>query len=503
MKTLILKNIAMKTTRLFTFLLLLSMLSSCEDLLDAEADNTISGDVLTDEESIQNALIGAYYNLMGIYDGSFGGELLGGDFKLIPTLLSRRNSNEISWDDVNAPTYSDFIDKDILLTNARAEANWTRAYEVINSINNILLNIDNVSDASSRARIEGECYAIRGILYFEMIRLWGPQYMSSTLSRATIPLLIEPVNEIDQISTPELATVAELYLQVETDLNNASSLLEAFGINGTNISYYACEAYIMRVALQKNEFEAAEEHANNVLTGPFDLVSNPLLAFNNNSNSSEDVLAVQQTSANTTGDKSTGSGLANHFSSLTESGLGTLRILEFSLSSEFISNSPLYSKIDIRRSINENVDESTRASEINTAFYTNVLNTNTISSSKFMTADKVIPVIRLAEVVLSRAEAIFEQNPDIIDPTALADLNSIRTRAGLTDLQEIHFNGDSYAFYDSLVLERNREFLYEGLLYHDLKRWATYIEDLDMAGSDPLNEKFILPIPQSETDTWE
>ncbi|VXD17370.1 putative outer membrane starch-binding protein [Marinoscillum sp. 108] len=503
MKNLILKNTAMKAFRIFILLFSLSLFS-CEGLLDIDAENTISGEVLTDQAAIEEALNGAYYNLMGIYDGTGGGELLGGDFKLFPELLSRRNSNEISWDDVNAPPYSDFIDKDILKTNLRVESNWRRAYEVINTVNSILANIENVENATAKARIQGECQAIRGILYFEMVRLWGPQYEEggSSLSVATLPLLTEPITEIGEIQTPELATVQQIYTQVETDLTTASSLLESSGKNGTAISYYACQAYLMRVALQKSDFESAETYADNIIeSGAFSLVSNPLLAFNNNTNSTEDILAVQQTTANTTGDKSTGTGLANHFSSLTESGLGTMRILEFSLNSSFISGSPLFSDDDIRGIVDYDVDEQTRATEINTAFYTNILNTSTISSSKFMTADKVIPVIRLAEVHLARAEAIFEQTLEI-EATALSDLNAIRTRAGLPALQESDFGGDAFAFYDSLVLEKNREFMYEGILFHDLKRRATYLDDLDMANSDPLDDKFILPIPQAETDTW-
>lgn len=494
----------MKVLRIFAFILPLFFLASCEGMLDIDAENTISGDVLTDEAAIEKALNGAYYSLMGIYDGSGGGELLGGDFKLIPTLLTRRNANEISWDDVNAPPYSDFIDKDILLTNLRVEANWRRAYEVLNIVNNILASIDNVETATAKSRIEGECLAIRGILYFEMIRLWGPQYEEggSSLAVESIPLLTEPINEIDEITTPDLATVQEVYTQVESDLNAASTLLEPSGTNGTRISYYACQAYLMRVALQKSEFVEAEAYADIIIeSGEYALVGSPLLAFNNNTNCSEDILAVQQTLANTTGDRSTGTGLANHFSSLTESGIGTMRILEFSLYSTFISNSPLFSEIDLRGIVDYDVDETTRASDITTAFYTNVLNTSTISSSKFMSGDKVIPVIRLAEIHLGRAEAIFEQTLEI-DPTALDDLNAIRTRAGLPSLEEDDFGGDPFVFYDSLVLEKNREFLYEGILFHDLKRRATYL-DVDMAGSDPLDDKFILPIPQAETDTWD
>jgi len=73
------------------------------------------------------ALAGSTMDLMVV-------SLLGGDFKVIPELLVRQQSLEVVWDDVNSPTYANFLDKDILLTNLEVESNWRRAYEVINTV---------------------------------------------------------------------------------------------------------------------------------------------------------------------------------------------------------------------------------------------------------------------------------------------------------------------------------------------------------------------------------
>ena len=77
--------------KLLTYIVLGSVvtISSCDSLLDAEAENTISGNIYTDAENLQKALNGAYYTFTGISDGSEGGELLGGDFIIIPELLAR------------------------------------------------------------------------------------------------------------------------------------------------------------------------------------------------------------------------------------------------------------------------------------------------------------------------------------------------------------------------------------------------------------------------------
>jgi starch-binding outer membrane protein, SusD/RagB family len=116
-----------------------------------------------------------------------------------------------------------------------------------------------------------------------------------------------------------------------------------------------------------------------------------------------------------------------------------------------------------------------------------------------MSADRVIPVIRLAEVYLARAEAIAVQDNAVTQP-ALDDLNEIRTRAGIPALNIADFAVNGLpALMDSIKLEKKREFLYEGLIFHDLKRWKDGIGNPAVVATD---SKFILPIPQAETDTW-
>ncbi|SNS42997.1 Starch-binding associating with outer membrane [Ekhidna lutea] len=488
---------AFKTTQstmkhLIAFFLLASITFSCDNLLDIDAENSLSGDILTDQESVEQALNGAYYNFFGMNDGSDGGELLGGDFKLIATLLTRQVNLEVSWDETNAPGYEDFVRKSVLETNIRVESNWRRGYETINIVNDILANLDVVTDASARSRIEGEARAIRGILYFEMARLWGPQYEGSANDPA-IPLLLEPITSVGEITTPTKATVNSIYSQVEADLNAASTALESLGTNNDRISYYACQAYLAKVAMQKNEYFDAEDFLDNVIAGPFSLASSPSEAFSNASNSTEDILAVQQTASSNTGVNT--SGLSAFFNSFNDFG-STFRIQPSSLNSGILANNPKFSDADHRANIDS---ASNAADEVDSLYYLDKVNTNSISSAKYLRSTDVIPLIRLAEMYLDRAESRFEQDPFTLDPQALSDLNTVRTRAGLTALLDTLTASE---FYDSLIVERNRELLYEGVIFHDLKRQAANGLSVHITNSrlDPLADRFILPIPQSECD---
>jgi len=487
-------------------LVFVSSLLSCDSLLDPEVDNNFSLEDFQNAESIEMALTGAYYNLGGFSDGFSGGELYGGDFLLMSELISKRS--DVAWlVSSGGADHEGFINHDILKTNPIVEANWVRAYEVINLVNNILENLDNIEDNTLRNRINGEALAIRGILYFEMVRLWGPQYSASNASELAIPLITESVTSISDVKTPTKATVGNIYIQIESDLTTASSLLESFGKNGVNISYFACQAFLARVSIQMNDFSSALIYANTIINAnEFTLLNSPLDAFNNLSNSPEDIFAIQQTLANNAGDRTTGVGITTYMSALTESGFGVMGIIDTHLYQKSPNfTSPSFSEDDERVQINLNVDESTTSASINTAFYRNPVNTGLLANSKYIRADHVIPIVRLAEIYLIRAEALYELNPSVVNTLALEDLNVVRNRAGLQSLLSTDFI-TSDNFYDSIAFERKRELFMEGHLLHDLRRTRIFKNDpeivigIERFGANPLDSELILPIPQSETD---
>lgn len=490
----------MKKLIKYTVLLSLCFQFSCDDLLDVEAENSLSGDVLNSQEAIEQALQGAYFNLYGIHDGGDGGELLGGDFKIIGTLFTRHQTQEVSWQSEEFPDYLRFSQKSLTNTNARVEANWLRGYETINQVNAILENVDVISNTDVRESIQGQALAIRGILYFEMVRFWAPQYSSGTSGSPAIPLRTSAVNSKSDIGETTLSTVQQVYDQAELDLETASGLLSGKTIDTGKVTYGACEAYLGRLAMQKGQFSKAEGHLTNVINiGSLSLMPSPLDAFNNASPTSEDVLAINQNAVSTTGNLSTATGLSPMFSSLSATGYGAMQIVAEafgSLQKTFIPNNPSFYQQDVRHSIQTGTTTSSSPGAIDSAFYENGPR---LSSSKFLRSTDVVPVIRLAEMYLSRAEAIHEQvftSP--IDPLALSDLNRIRTRAGLPALLDTL---SAFQFLDSIRVERNREFLYEGVVFHDLKRWAVVDGSVSIAfGLDPLDDQFILPIPQSECD---
>ncbi len=506
----------MKKFATYNFLAFAFILSSCDSLLDIEASNSQSGDILTDVASFQHALTGSYYNFCGISNGTEGGELMGGDFIVIPELLSRVSSSSIqeySWNVVLADNaYLDFRNKEILSTNSRVQANWQRAYETINQVNLIISRIDRIEGTPDRDRILGEAYTMRGILLYEMVLLWAPQYTSPLVDPSTdkaIPVLTAPITDINDIpvlSEADVKTIQEVYDQAESDLIAGSTLLEAFGTNGSSLSRFAALSYLAKLNLQKGSFTLAKAYADTVISsGQYSLTASPLDAFNNPTNSTEDIFAIQQTLANNAGDRSSGSGITAFYSSLSESGLGVFRLTRQILGDTTLwHNSPYFHSADVRGSIDYTLTTSSVNTDITTAYYRSLVDNfdGFLSSAKYTSSQYVLPIIRLAELHLIRAEADYRE-AGVVSTQAVADLNEIRTRAGINAVALGDFS-DPTAFFDSLAMERRREFLHEGMLLEDLKRWGASIgyRPAPALTISAWSDDLVLPIPQSELDTW-
>jgi len=109
-----------------------------------------------------------------------------------------------------------------------------------------------------------------------------------------------------------------------------------------------------------------------------------------------------------------------------------------------------------------------------------------ITTAKYGDSRRNFPVIRLAEMYVTRAEGNFEAGTAHgADP--MEDINTLRTRAGANALPSVDR--------DIIRMERYLELCWEGFRLHDLKRWKENI------GEYPYNAgNLILPIPEREME---
>lgn len=110
-----------------------------------------------------------------------------------------------------------------------------------------------------------------------------------------------------------------------------------------------------------------------------------------------------------------------------------------------------------------------------------------------------IPLLRYADILLARAEALNELNAA---PTteAFSLINQVRARAGIADLS-IANTPSKEAFRDAILRERGWEFISEGKRREDLIRHNKFVSLALARGATNAKPTHVLfPIPQSEID---
>lgn len=109
-----------------------------------------------------------------------------------------------------------------------------------------------------------------------------------------------------------------------------------------------------------------------------------------------------------------------------------------------------------------------------------------------------VPVLRYADILLTRAEALNELTGPANESLAL--LNQIRSRAGIP-LLTLADVPDQGTFRDAILRERGWEFISEGKRREDLIRHGKLITDALARGiTNAKDYRVLFPIPQSEID---
>ncbi|MGV3764737.1 MAG: RagB/SusD family nutrient uptake outer membrane protein [Chitinophagaceae bacterium] len=81
-------------------------------------------------------------------------------------------------------------------------------------------------------------------------------------------------------------------------------------------------------------------------------------------------------------------------------------------------------------------------------------------------------IIRLADVYLMYAEALYEKNGAITDAELNESVNKVRARAGVAALTNALATGNGLNMLEEIRNERARELYQEGFRFDDLKRWG-------------------------------
>jgi hypothetical protein len=421
------------------------LITACDSRLNVVPTQSIeASQALNTEQDVQITLTGAYDGLSSI-------NVFGGAIQYVGDLMGDNR------DVVFAGTYTTLDEiwrKSVTTSNTVIRDLWLSSYNAINRANTVLGALPKVS-ADNRNSVEGQARFIRGLMYFELVKLFGKSYNDgSPAQNPAVPLVLTPTVTVSDADNRARNTVAEVYAQVLDDLTKAEQLLPA-GQAGTSgfASKGAAQAILARVYLQQQNFAAARDAANRVITsGKYTLASTFAEAFTDAS--PESIFKIVVTDQDGSNDLNT------FYASANFQGRGDVRVQQ--------KFRQLYAAGDARGQ------------------FFNIAGQNTFTS-KFNDRFGDVPVVRLSEMYLIRAEANQRLNTSV-GATPLADVNLIRARVGAAPLASVDLN--------AILLERRLELAFEGQQLADVKRTQGTV------GTTAYNaNNLVLPIPQREIDT--
>ncbi|MCX6264497.1 MAG: RagB/SusD family nutrient uptake outer membrane protein [Bacteroidetes bacterium] len=451
------KNIYSYSKNLLSSALLVALLgvTGCEKRLDISPYQSIADDkALLTEDDVSVTLVGAY-------DGAQNAAVYGGDIMVLNELIG--NTDNINFTGTFAGL-SDSYQLQMVANNSFAASTWISSYAAINRCNNVLSAIDKVTSSAARKNsVEGQALFLRASIYFELVRLYAKFVGDGDIAtNPGVPLVLKPTGNVTDADNLPRATVKAVYDQVVADLTKAETLLPTS--NGFYATKWSAAAQISRVQLMLKNYTEAAAAANRVISTS-GRVLNPdftklWFTFINNGGTtpSEYLFSIKVTAQD-------GSNSLNTYFGRTISSIpGTAGRSDCKVKAAHLA---LYEAGDVRKN-----------------FF--VLSGGSYYTQKHLDRYGDVPIIRLAEMYLTRAEANFRLGTSV-GAAPLQDVNIIRGRVGLAPLATLTLN--------DILKERSLELAFEGHNVIEAKRLQKNV------GVTPWNSpKLLFPIPQREMD---
>lgn len=210
--------------------------TSCD--IDRFPNNYMATDQVTDNQEIlfDNMLNGMYAQLKTWSDpmhrlGEYAGD----------NMMIRGASTDAFYEFI---TYSRTPD------NYRLQSFWDYGYKAIAQASNIIDMAKDTDDPEIKSKL-GECYYVRGMMYFYLCRAFGRPYYQAPDKNLGVPIVngTPSEEEISNLSLPDRSTVKETYQQAINDLRTAEKMITTPFKNANYASKEAAQAMLSRVYL--------------------------------------------------------------------------------------------------------------------------------------------------------------------------------------------------------------------------------------------------------------
>lgn len=339
----------------------------------------------------------------------------------------------------------------------RTSANWqytaestyglfAGGYTIIRRANAILENIDKFPDGAFKDNAKGQALAIRGLVYFDMSRVYGKTYLNATATDSVMPY----ITVTDPTIKPAKEPVHGFYDKVIADLEQAKTLIgTANGIYRLN--KLSVSGVLSRVYLYKGDWAKCIQASTDALgTTPSlpNIANFPNIWKDADPNTtSVPSLGVLFKVRNTTLDNINTPGV-NYYQTVPE-GVKSEFLVEYNFKQLFLPE-------DVRTAA------YIQTSPFNGRNYNHVIKYAGRAGSPAGVVDG--KVIRTAEVLLNRAEAYYRAN-NATD--ALADLVLLKTNRYTGYVPETL---TGLPLLNEILAQRRLELAFEGDRFWDLKR---------------------------------
>jgi len=378
-------------------------------------------------------------------------------------------------------------------TNDRVQVAWRQIYNGINRAN---VSIDNIPKVAGneviKTRLINEAKFIRGLLYFQAVRLWGG-----------VPIVLHEAKSINlgDLKTNR-ATVEEVYTQIIQDLTDAEALPPTYtAADAGRATSGAAKAILAKVYLTRKDWTNAILKAREVINGGYGyaLFEDFQDIFTKTKKNGKEHIFSVQFEPNQAGNGSSGS----TFQSTSFTGFTATEPAD--IISDVALFYDIYAPGDKRRDVSYakqllNPTTGTLYTFPKPIFkkYLDLTNLATPGNVAIN-----FPIIRYADILLSLAEAINEQSGPTAETYEL--INQVRRRAfgkpittpdAAVDLAGLN----QTTFRAAIQEERKKEFVQEGQRWFDLVRWGTLVTEVKkVTAKNSVSERNNLyPIPQSE-----
>lgn len=447
-----------------TCLLAMQLLAGCsKDFTDLRPANALPADAaLLSESDLKNAVNGMYAGMRnaGLYGRS------------VPFIFDLMADN-VFISTNNSGRYLTQNNYTVNVNDGYAAGVWSRGYFTILTANNIINS--EVPSSVNTDQYKGEAYAVRGLVYWDLVRSFADAYTSNPNSPG-VPISLT----YDPAARPARETVQKVYEQVVGDLKKAAELMTVTKNSSYATKYFAL-GLLSKVYLYMGDYANAFSTAKQVIdNGGFTLAgASALLGFWNNpnpvTNKLETMFEITNDAVNNTG----WDALASMYD---QSGYG-----------DGIVNPDLYgiySATDARKAL---IKEGTRGG-VPSLFvfkyqnYTNASNKDNVK------------ILRYPDVLLIAAESAARTGNEA---QALTYLNLVATTR---DPAFGGFNSSGAALINDIITERRKELAFEGDRLQDLNRLKQDIIRSN-SGYPPTTNliaagdgRRVMPIPQAEMD---